>query len=102
MKPRYVAADSTATALVFSYTVKAEDYSYDGVIFPRNGIVLGNGGAIKNQAGAVDADLDYAAIEARSGHKVYVRPEVDSVTVASTPASGQRQLRGPAKPSRST
>ena len=95
VKPRYVAADSTATALVFSYTVKATDYSHDGVIFPRNGIVLGNGGAIKNQAGAaVDADLDYAAIGARSGHKIHVRPEVDSVTVASTPASGTSYATG--------
>ena len=94
VKPRYVAADSTATALVFSYTVKATDYSHDGVIFPRNGIVLGNGGAIKNQAGAVDADLDYAAIEPRSGHKIHVRPEVDSVTVASTPASGTSYATG--------
>ena len=94
VKPRYVAADSTATALVFSYTVKATDYSHDGVIFPRNGIVLGNGGAIKNQADAVDADLDYAAIEERSGHKIHVRPEVDSVTVASTPASGTSYATG--------
>ena len=90
----YLAAESTATALVFSYTVKATDYSHDGVIFPRNGIVLGNGGAIKNQAGAVDADLDYAAIGARSGHKIHVRPEVDSVTVASTPASGTSYATG--------
>ena len=87
VRPRYVAAESTATALVFSYTVKAEDYSHDGVIFPRDGIVLGNNGSIKNQAGAVDADLDYAAIEARSGHKVHVPPKVDSVTMASTPVA---------------
>ena len=51
-------------------------------------------GAIKNQAGAVDADLDYAAIEARSGHKIHIRPEVDSVTVASTPASGTSYATG--------
>ena len=94
VKPSYVAAESTATALVFSYTVKATNYSHDGVIFPRNGIVLGNGGAIKNQAGAVDADLDYAAIGARSGHKIHVKPEVDSVTVASTPASGTSYATG--------
>ena len=94
VKPGYVAADSTATALVFSYTVKATDYSHAGVIFPRNGIVLGNGGAIKNQAGTVDADRDYAAIGARSGHKVHVRPKVTSVTVASTPASGTSYATG--------
>ena len=85
VRPGYVAAESTGTALVFSYTVKATDYSHDGVIFPRAGIVLGNGGVIKNQAGTVDADLAYAAIEARSGHKVHVKPDVTSVTVASTP-----------------
>ena len=86
VKPSYAAAESTATALVFSYTVKATDYSHDGVIFPRNGIVLGNGGSIKNQAGTVNADLDYAKKDL-GNHKVHVRPVVTSVTMASTPAA---------------
>ena len=86
VKPSYAAAESTATALVFSYTVKATDYSHDGVIFPRDGIVLGNGGAIKNQAGTVNADLDYAKKDL-GNHKVHVRPVVTSVTMASTPAA---------------
>ena len=86
VKPRYAAAESTATALVFSYTVKATDYSHEGVIFPRNGIVLGNGGSIKNQAGTVNADLDYAKKDL-GNHKVHVRPVVTSVTMASTPAA---------------
>ena len=86
-RPGYVAAESTATALVFSYTVKATDYSHDGVIIPRNGIVLSGGATIKNQAGTVDADLDHAKKDSLSAHKVHVRPKVTSVTVASTPAA---------------
>ena len=87
-RPSYVAADSTATALVFSYTVKAEDYSYGGVIIiPRDGIVLSGGATIKNQAGTVDADLDHAKKDSLSAHKVHVRPLVTGVTVASTPAA---------------
>ena len=86
VKPSYAAAESTATALVFSYTVKATDYSHEGVIFPKDGIVLGNGGSIKNQAGTVNADLDYAKKDL-GNHKVHVRPVVTSVTMASTPAA---------------
>ena len=86
-RPSYVAAESTATALVFSYTVKAEDYSHDGVIIPRDGIVLSGGATIKNQAGTVDADLDHAKKDSLSAHKVHVRPLVTGVTVASTPAA---------------
>ena len=86
-RPSYVAAESTATALVFSYTVKAEDYSYGGVIIPRDGIVLSGGATIENQAGTVDADLDHAKKDSLSAHKVHVRPLVTGVTVASTPAA---------------
>ena len=86
-RPGYVAAESTATALVFSYTVKAKDYSYGGVIIPRNGIVLSGGATIKDQAGTVDADLDHAKKDSLSAHKVHVRPLVTGVTVASTPAA---------------
>ena len=86
-RPGYVAAESTATALVFSYTVKAKDYSYGGVIIPRNGIVLSGGATIKDQAGTVDADLDHAKKDSLSAHKVHVQPKVTSVTVASTPAA---------------
>ena len=90
----YVAAESTATGLVFSYTVKAADYDHDGITIVRNGIARGSGGAIKNQAGTVDADLDYARKENLSGHKVHIRPEVTSVSVASTPASGTSYVTG--------
>ena len=90
----YVAAESTATELMFSYTVKAADYGHDGITIIRNGIALGSGGAIKNQAGTVDADLDYARKENLSGHKVHIRPEVSSVSVASTPASGTSYATG--------
>ena len=86
-KASYVAADSTATELVFSYRVREGDYSYDGISIPKNGLLL-SGGTIKNQAGTTDANLEHARQTELSAHKVHVRPVVTSVTVASTPASG--------------
>ena len=61
----YVSADSTATRLVFSYTVKSSDYAHKGIVLPKNGIKL-SGGTIKNQAGTVDAHLDFR--ETGKGH----------------------------------
>ena len=89
----YVAADSTATELAFSYNVKAGDYSHDGISIPPNGILL-SGGTIKNQAGTTDANLDHDRQTELSAHKVHVRPVVSSVTVASTPASGTSYATG--------
>ena len=57
----YVAADSTATELVFSYTVTMADYAHDGIKLPRNAVEL-NGGTIRNQEGTVDADLAYQTL----------------------------------------
>ena len=85
-KAGYVAAESTATALVFSYTVRRTDYDHDGINLPANGLEL-NGGSITNQAGHVDADLDHDKLRDDADHKVHVLPEVSSVTVASTPAA---------------
>ena len=92
-KASYVAADSIATELAFSYRVKAGDYSYDGISIPRNGFLL-SGGTIRNQADTTDANLDHAKQTERSAHKVHVRPVVSSVTVASTPASGTSYATG--------
>ncbi len=82
----YVAADSTATELVFSYTVTAADYAHDGIDLPRNAVEL-NGGAIQNQAGTVDADLAYQSLGGQFGHRVYIPPTVSGVSVASTPSA---------------
>ena len=90
----YVAADSTATELIFKYAVKASDYNYDGINLTKNGFVIRNGAAIKNQAGTVDADLDHARSDPNSNHRVHIKPTVSSVTLASTPASGTSYATG--------
>ena len=89
----YVAADSTATELTFKYTVRAADYSHDGINLVKNGLGL-NGGTIKNQAGTADVDLDHDRMRPDSDHKVHVRPRVFGATVASTPASGTSHATG--------
>ena len=81
----YVESDSTATELTFKYTVRAADYSHDGINLVKNGLVL-SGGTIKNQAGDTNANLDHDRTQPDSDHKVHVRPTVSSVTVASTPS----------------
>ena len=86
-------ADSTATELTFKYTVRAADYSHDGINLVKNGLGL-NGGTVKNQAGTADADLDHDRMRPDSDHKVHVRPRVFGVTVALTPASGTSHATG--------
>ena len=63
----YSASDSTATQLVFAYTVVNNDADADGIAIAANRLVL-NGGTIG--AGTVDAALSHAALAAQSGHKV--------------------------------
>ncbi len=82
----YVSADSTGTGLVFSYTVKPSDYAHKGIGLPKNGIKL-KGGTIKNQAGTVDANLDFKKQAKNTTQRVYVLPTVESVALASTPAA---------------
>ena len=89
----YVESDSTATELTFKYTVRAADYSHDGINLVKNGLVL-SGGTIKNQAGDTDANLDHDRTQPDSDHKVHVRPTVSQVSVASTPASGDSYATG--------
>ena len=68
----YSASDSTATQLVFAYTVAENDADADGIAIAANRLVL-TGGTIG--AGTVDAALSHAALAAQSGHKVDgVRP----------------------------
>ena len=89
----YVEAGNTASELVFKYTVRATDYSYEGINFPKDAIEL-RSGTIKNAAGTTDADLAHARTDAKSNHRVHIKPEVSSVTVASTPASGTSYATG--------
>ena len=89
----YVESDSTATELTFKYTVRAADYSHDGINLVKNGLVL-SGGTIKNQAGDTNANLDHDRTQPDSDHKVHVRPTVSQVSVASTPASGDSYATG--------
>ena len=89
----YDAADSTATELKFKYTVRAPDYSHDGINLVKNALIL-SGGTIKNQAGTVDASLTTNRTQPNSTHRIHIKPEVDSITVASTPASGTSYATG--------
>ena len=58
----YVASASTATVLVFRYTVTgATDDVPDGIRVNTNGLEL-NGGTIRNQGTTVDADLAHGAV----------------------------------------
>ena len=58
----YVASASTATVLVFRYTVTgATDDQPDGIRVNTNGLEL-NGGTIRNQGTTVDADLAHGAV----------------------------------------
>ena len=82
----YVPADSTDTGLVFSYTVKPSDYAHKGIVLPKNGIKP-RGGTIRNQAGTVDAHLDFRKQAKDTTQRVYVLPTVESVALASTPAA---------------
>ncbi len=85
----YSATDSTATQLVFAYTVAANDADTDGIAIAANQLAL-NGGTIK--AGTTDAVLTHAAVAADADHKVDgVRPtfvsaetSTDGTTITAT------------------
>ena len=79
----YSSTDSTATQLVFTYTVAEGDADTDGIAIAANKLAL-NGGTIL--AGTVDATLTHAAVAAQSGHKVDgVKP---TLTAAETSTDG--------------
>ena len=92
-RANYVAADSNETGLVFSYTVKANDFSYEGINYLKDRLAL-NGGTIKNAAGTTDAILTHNKIDSQTSHRIHIKPSVSSVTVASTPASGTSYSTG--------
>jgi len=83
--------------LYFEYTVQAGDADSDGISIAANAISL-NGGSFKASAdGTTDADMTHSAIAADSNHKVdgsVPTPTVSSITVSSSPASGDTYLLG--------
>ena len=60
---------STTTQLVFQYTVQNTDEDTDGATINANGLKL-NGGHIRRNGTAINADLVHSARTNRSGHKV--------------------------------
>ena len=61
---------SGGTALVFTYTVQADDMDDDGIRLPANTIQLFSGTIVDATDPIVDATLTYAAPGLQSGHKV--------------------------------
>ena len=79
----YASGSSTATALVFSYTVVADDRDDDGVEVVRNALTANNG-TIRDAAGNA-ALLDHAAITADVAHRVdTAAPTVSAATINGT------------------
>ena len=60
---------STTPQLLFQYTVQATDEDKDGATINANGLKL-NGGRIRKNNTAINADLAHAARTNRSGHRV--------------------------------
>ena len=93
-KADYVASESTATELVFSYQVTSTDFDLDGVSAPLNALKL-NGGSITNAVGDGDAVLASPKLEDQSSHKVHsVRPTATGASVVSIPAAGTSYATG--------
>ena len=84
----YSASGSTSTALVFAYTVSAEDQDNFGISVDANVLEL-NGSAIHRAGNAgVNAFLDHGALSTQSGHRVNRADAVivsNGVSVISTP-----------------
>ena len=92
----FAAADSTATALYFAYTVQAADLDSDGISIAADAIGL-NGGSVKAGDGVTDADLSHATVAADATRKVDGRitgPVVTSIAFITTPLSGATYRRG--------
>ena len=102
--PQYAgyARGSGSTALVFAYTVAAEDKDTDGVSIPQNPIFRasadGTPATIRN-AFRIDATTNHAGLSDQASHKVDgftpppdaaagAGPTVTAMSIASSPASG--------------
>ena len=83
--PSYVAQDSTATRLVFSYTVVAEDIDQDGITVNADSLA---GATITKQGDqTVMADRAFHGTFAGAAHRVNHVPEIETIQVTSTPSS---------------
>ena len=83
----YAATDSTATALVFAYTVMTDDNDQDGISIAAD-VLDPNGGDIRRQGDAgVSARLGHSALPTQPAHRVNLAPFIldDGVAVTSTP-----------------
>ena len=92
----FAAADSTATALHFAYTVQAADLDGDGIAIAADAISLA-GGSVQAADGVTDADLRHAAVAADATRKVDGRitgPVVSGITFVTTPLLGATYQRG--------
>ena len=92
----FAAADSTAIALYFAYTVQAADLDSNGISIAADAIGL-NGGSVKAGDGVTDADLSHATVAADATRKVDGRitgPVVSSIAFITTPLSGATYRRG--------
>ena len=73
---------STTAALVFTYTVVADETDADGVSIVEN-TLIGNGGTIQN-VGGTDADLDHLAVDPDTANAVdTTAPTVATVAITS-------------------
>ena len=92
----FAAADSTATALYFAYTVQAADLDSDGIGIGADAISLA-GGSVKALDGVTAADLSHATVAADATRKVDGRitgPVVSGITFVTSPLSGATYRRG--------
>ena len=78
--------DISNRVLIFLYTVDSVDSDQNGVSIAANSIVL-NGGAIKEQASDLDANLDHPDLSDQEIHRVNKVPMIvpQGIAVASTP-----------------
>ena len=93
-RAQYSDTESTATKLVFSYQVGADDFDHDGISLPTNALELKRNATVQATDGGTNAILDMQKISASSGHKVHVQPRATGATVSSTPANGAYFLTG--------
>ena len=86
----YVAGESTARDLVFSYTVQAVDRDDDGIRINASTLTR-NGSAIRRSGTDVDANLGHPGLTNQAGHRVNSFPRAPTITnvaVTSTPETG--------------
>ena len=78
--------DISNRVLIFLYTVDSVDSDQNGVSIAANSVVL-NGGAIKEQASDLDANLDHPELSDQEIHRVNKVPMIvpQGIAVASTP-----------------